>query len=719
MAGIEDLVEIYRGENLLEKFKNLRYIKKHKPKWPGIKKVGRFATTKLAHAKEYAGTFPNIIKSAKLDKKIAEFGKNLFDKAHFKQMANNENYRSRLLLPKKAKEKLKIDILRTISSNIKGLTPLALKGLSIATSLPAQIVVMTLTPTEANADEVNMQLEDFAKLAEEATPKKEEKEMMAAGGNVLSTDIKDYYRRAWGIGDRPKFKPGGIVEPGVTHYATTANLNKADQKLLQSLISDANAGNKFTTVEDINNLYYKAKGVDRGAVTYPGSTSKFRPSRTLSIRANPIFNTLETRGDKIEKVLKEMLMDKNSLTKPWRSVLMDKTGIKSYKTIANLLPNSLTFQAIAPEAKFLSTGMGGFTEMYDNLPFAEQLKTAGIQIEGKPVFTGLSKNKVRLLSPDYTVMKIALENWHANKGQGAIQFFDDKGKKINWEQKFYKNKNTFPIHKVSFSYKGKKYNYKKLLEPGVGKKAFPEVYRVQNAIQKLSNRMVNNPFKKGEKINFKDLVKRIQIEGYGWKPKGTIQLLHGIEGVKNVPFKNLSFSTKDINLLENAITKSSSSAAFKKAAINELYKDLKGLGDDEISKLIVKRQINLAKTLSSGKTIPSLLQQKEKLFKILKKAKPGLKLIPFAGAYLGLQDVAKAQEMGLDRPEELFTAYHTSPEIAKGWKDIREYDYKDRAEKEWENIQESWKNRETGTEENVEVEDEVMFAKGGIASLKK
>ena len=34
-----------------------------------------------------------------------------------------------------------------------------------------------------------------------------------------STDIKDYWRRAWGIGDRSKFKPGGIVEPGVTHYA--------------------------------------------------------------------------------------------------------------------------------------------------------------------------------------------------------------------------------------------------------------------------------------------------------------------------------------------------------------------------------------------------------------------------------------------------------------------------------------------------------------------
>ena len=31
MAGIEDLVEVYRGENLLEKYKNLRHIKKYNP----------------------------------------------------------------------------------------------------------------------------------------------------------------------------------------------------------------------------------------------------------------------------------------------------------------------------------------------------------------------------------------------------------------------------------------------------------------------------------------------------------------------------------------------------------------------------------------------------------------------------------------------------------------------------------------------------------------
>ena len=71
-------------------------------------------------------------------------------------------------------------------------------------------------------------------------------------------------------------------------------------------------------------------------------------------------------------------------------------------------------------------------------------------------------------------------------------------------------------------------------------------------------------------------------------------------------------------------------------------------------KSVLKKAFNLAKSV----TKPVLKQ--------------GLKVVPIVGTYLGLQDVAKAQEMGLDRPEELATAYYASPEIAKGWKDIRE-----------------------------------------------
>ena len=74
MAGIEDLVKVWRGENLIDKYKNIIDIKRNKYTYPGLTKLGRFATDKLAHAKEYAGMFRHVIKSAKLPKNTVEFG---------------------------------------------------------------------------------------------------------------------------------------------------------------------------------------------------------------------------------------------------------------------------------------------------------------------------------------------------------------------------------------------------------------------------------------------------------------------------------------------------------------------------------------------------------------------------------------------------------------------------------------------------------------------
>ena len=47
------------------------------------------------------------------------------------------------------------------------LTSLAMKGLNVLASLPVATLTMVLQSTPANSDEANMQLEDFAKLAEE------------------------------------------------------------------------------------------------------------------------------------------------------------------------------------------------------------------------------------------------------------------------------------------------------------------------------------------------------------------------------------------------------------------------------------------------------------------------------------------------------------------------------------------------------------------------
>jgi hypothetical protein len=62
--------------------------------------------------------------------------------------------------------KAKTDVLKTILARAGSLTPLAMKGLNILTSLPAATITAFLQSTPANADEANMKLEDFARLQE-------------------------------------------------------------------------------------------------------------------------------------------------------------------------------------------------------------------------------------------------------------------------------------------------------------------------------------------------------------------------------------------------------------------------------------------------------------------------------------------------------------------------------------------------------------------------
>tara|TARA_R100001530_G_scaffold20997_1_gene17401 strand:+ start:37 stop:594 length:558 start_codon:yes stop_codon:yes gene_type:complete len=166
MAGIEDLVKVYRGENVLDKLKNLFVDSGMTDKAKA--KIGRFATTSADYASRYARKFPNVVKSTSITPTALNIGKKLFDKMHFSQGAvgsGGHNIGALQILSKKNKNKLKVDILKTFISNTKALTPLAMKGLNVLASLPVATLTMVLQSTPANADEANMQLEDFAKLA--------------------------------------------------------------------------------------------------------------------------------------------------------------------------------------------------------------------------------------------------------------------------------------------------------------------------------------------------------------------------------------------------------------------------------------------------------------------------------------------------------------------------------------------------------------------------
>jgi hypothetical protein len=185
MAGIEDLIEIFRGETInLNPFKTRSSADMN----PGGKiKVGKYATTSADEAMNYASKkFPNKIMTTKVSPREFKIGQRVFNEVTsdfsdrpniIKKVANKVKDFTRdrsgqlgyNILSKKNKGKLEVDVLKTLVSNAKALTPLAMKGLTFLSSLPAATVTMFLQSTPANSDEMNMKLEDFAKLNEGST----------------------------------------------------------------------------------------------------------------------------------------------------------------------------------------------------------------------------------------------------------------------------------------------------------------------------------------------------------------------------------------------------------------------------------------------------------------------------------------------------------------------------------------------------------------------
>ena len=150
MAGIGDLIELFRGEA---------------PSRSGLdfkKNRGRYFTPDKSFAKYMArggsqkvgdliGDLSGKVNSLKIPvSKFKELGGNTLE----------------VLLDDDSLSKAKTNVFQTFLARAGSLTPLAIKGLNIIASLPVATAAMVLKSTPANADEANMQLEDFAKLAE-------------------------------------------------------------------------------------------------------------------------------------------------------------------------------------------------------------------------------------------------------------------------------------------------------------------------------------------------------------------------------------------------------------------------------------------------------------------------------------------------------------------------------------------------------------------------
>ena len=357
---------------------------------------------------------------------------------------------------------------------------------------------------------------------------------------------------------------------------------------VKKLVNKANVGEKHVKILDITKEIEKKFKI------------KVSGGR-LDIRSYPSLLNLDSRADKIDKVLKNMLIDDKPLKNSWYDAIQNRTGI-SQDTIGDYLKKSQTYNVIKNEGanylKYISSKKLGVN--LKNMSFSDQLKYASELKKGMPTYTDMEGNKRYSGKPRNKVMEFALRNWNQNKGEGPIKFFNKNGKLISWE---FGKKLSYT--NVSFSYAGKNHKFNKM-DMNYLKTNFPEVYEKQTALNRLAIKEVDNPFKKGSKIAVKDLIKKIQVDGYRWPSStSTLDIMHGKKGVAGEPFTNLTYASRDLNQLESGINSSLRAGNITKTqannAIKVIRKDIQGKTGDVLDTAIINRQLSLAKDIKAGK----------------------------------------------------------------------------------------------------------------------
>ena len=151
MAGIETLIELFRGESELRA-----------PLSKGFgERSGKFFTPKKDFARHIAQG--GSMSQGNLVKDIFGKVKSLkIPLSKYKELGGNS---LQVILDNDSLGKAKTNLFQTFLARAGSLTPLAMKGLNIIASLPVAAATMILQSTPANADEANMKLEDFAMLA--------------------------------------------------------------------------------------------------------------------------------------------------------------------------------------------------------------------------------------------------------------------------------------------------------------------------------------------------------------------------------------------------------------------------------------------------------------------------------------------------------------------------------------------------------------------------
>ena len=392
-------------------------------------------------------------------------------------------------------------------------------------------------------------------------------------------------------GGKDKFSTGGIYMkrkrlkiktpvPNTGSTPTKIQRQKEINKFLEKEIAKANAGEKAVVQ---NNIIKKAQ-------------NKFKV--TVGYDSYPILNTFETDAEKIDKILKNMLVEDKPVKQNWANEVAKRLGKDIQSVKRNLYSGAVpTYEVIKDQgADFIIKSGRTFPKTLYTLPFAEQLTYATELEQGRPSYSGGPKIKGRKYGrpSNENVMEFALRNWNLNQGQGDIKFFDSKGKLIPWQFGL-----RLPFNQVSFSYDGKIHSNADLKDIRYIKQYFPEVHDASVKLKNLKNKLIDNPFDKG-KIKVEDLVRRIQVDAYNWSPNAAgMNLLHGSKGVRAEPFTNLSINTRDINQLGAGVENFMRRGVLGKREGQTILKSIgQALPGEETD--IIQRQLSIADKIKKG-----------------------------------------------------------------------------------------------------------------------
>ena len=407
--------------------------------------------------------------------------------------------------------------------------------------------------------------------------------------------------------------------PNVKEFYTP-NANDARHKLIQKLITTANAGENFVEMNDI-----LRKVLPESPMTGP-----------LKIQL-PEFkkytDMLHKREDKVRMVF-DNIVDANetiawpkkrtSLSdfhkNPLTSMIAERTGVSQNQYIDAVLdgssygnknfskPNIYSSKNVYPKDKLKFAGLSKIIEY--GLPYSEMLEEVDYRIGGNVDWGGKKVGATR--SPSKSVNDFALRHWNYHKKyktKSQIEFYykTKPNTPIEWDKvKTNKNKiKSLKPNEVFFRYikdPDKKWDMDSLGKDGRKTKYFKEVYDKKRALLDLAEKPVKNPFGKGT-ITVEELIKKVNKQAYGWNSSKTLELLHGPKGVAGDPFKNIGISTRDINVLENGIAGMVKSNTITNKQANDLVKVMRQVSSDD-PQTIINRNLNLAKKIKAGQLKP-------------------------------------------------------------------------------------------------------------------